>query len=107
MKIKNEICDSDLHPLSNHSKNLEQIAVNNKLKVEAAMNEEFELAIEYKKQITELEKQLITDQDFELNFWSKKPLLTEQEVYLKLVDIDATFAKNFSEKAFSQGKSKS
>jgi|688.fasta_scaffold729036_2 hypothetical protein len=71
------------------------------------MNEDFELAIEYKKKITLLEKRLISEEDFERRFWNNKPLLTEYELYLKLVEIDVTFAKNFIDKAFSLGKTKS
>lgn len=70
------------------------------------MNEDFELAIEYKKKISALEKKLVSEEDFESKFWNNKPLLTEHELYLKLVEIDATFAKNFSDKAFSLGKTK-
>lgn len=70
------------------------------------MNEDFELAIEYKKKIALLEKQLISEEDFERRFWNNKPLLTEHELYLKLVEIDVTFAKNFIDKAFILGKTK-
>ena len=70
------------------------------------MNEDFELAIEYKKKIALLEKQLISEEDFERRFWNNKPLLTEHELYLKLVEIDATFAKNFIDKAFILQKTK-
>ena len=98
--------DYQLTDLVKHRQSLEEITLNNKLKTEAAMNEDFELAIEYKKKIALLEKQLISEDDFEQRFWDNKPVLTEFELYLKLAEIDATFAKNFSDKKFALGKTK-
>jgi len=62
LRVKNEL--TDLAALETHVEALNQIAVYNRLKAEAAMNEDFEAAIAYKKKIAEYEKSLITEELF-------------------------------------------
>ena len=58
------------------------------------MNEDFEMAIFYKKRITELEAKLIHEKTFCEHFWQNKPILTHEELLMRLVDLEPLFAKN-------------
>jgi SMC interacting uncharacterized protein involved in chromosome segregation len=62
LKVNNEASEEDLTALRDHISALSEIKTNNKLKAEAAMNEDFEMAIVYKKKITGLESKLVTAQ---------------------------------------------
>ena len=90
-----------------HLEALKAIQTNNRLKAEAAMNEDFESAIVYKKRITELESVLLAEPDFSQQFWSNKPSLTHEELLLRLVDLDASFAKNLLAKSPSKTRTAS
>jgi hypothetical protein len=56
-------------------------------KAEAAMNDDFELAIVYKKKIAEHEKDLISADQFDREWWNNRPVLTMQELLLRLIDL--------------------
>jgi len=70
------------------------------------MNEDFELAIVYKRKITEFEKHLMSEDDFN-RVWNDRPILTQEELLCKLVDLDYEFAKtNIDELLLSSHENK-
>lgn len=65
------------------------------------------MAIVYKKKIAALEAELLSEPEFSQRLWLNKPVLTHEELLLKLVDIDAAFAKNLLAKSLSKTKTAS
>lgn len=100
LQVKNEL--SDTEALTLHATALRQINEFNRLKAEAAANEDFELAILYKKKIAEHEKSLMTESTFVDQFWNRKPLLTLEGLLLKAADLDPAFTKNLLDQGFTK-----
>jgi hypothetical protein len=66
---------------------LAKIDRKNKKKAEAAINEEFELAVKYKKQVSDWQSQLLKGSDI-TKLLSKRPELTLQQAVELLLEVD-------------------
>lgn len=71
-----EFSCSELSPIEEHMETLNRIVEAQKKKMEAAMEEDFEAALEWKKKIVSYESTLLTVDKVESDFLSKRPLMT-------------------------------
>ena len=62
------------------------------------MEEDYENAAKYKKQITQLQGEQLTAERVTEEFIQKKPAVGMKQLFTMMADIDATFTESFAER---------
>ena len=93
--IVNELEKEDLEPIRAHYGLSAEVKKIEELKKQAAIDEDYENAAKYKKQIVELKQQALTVEKLKEQFLNRLPTLSVRSMFELLNEIDPVFTRSF------------
>ena len=102
LQMVNEMSYDELEPIRIHFNLAQEVQSAEEQKKKAAIEEDYELAAQMKKQITKLKEQALTADKLRTEFLSKEPVFRTYKMVHQMNDIDSCFTKEFIEKKIRQ-----
>ena len=93
LKLVNELDDESVQPIRAHYGLADEIARVEELKKQAAIEEDYENAANYKKQIVKLKSEAMTTERLKTEYLEQKPILRVKDMFVKLCDIDPGYTR--------------